>query len=349
MEYLPLTSAALIQWAANATIAFIVAFALTPLWTAVLYRYRLGKKVRNTGATPIFSLLHKSKEGTPTMGGVIIWATTALLFFVFSYFDSTNIASRAQTILPMGFLLMAAGVGLIDDLFNIFGRGPNSGGLRMRHRFIAYTFIAVIGAIWFWSKLEWSSIYVPFTGFVDIGFWFVPVFVLIIIATGFSVNEIDGLDGLAGGTLLVSFLVLSTVALFEGKFALSAFLALIVGSLLAFLWFNIHPARFFMGDTGAMSLGVMLGVVAILTHTELYLPVFGLLFVFESLSVIFQIIWRKLFGRKLLKSAPLHHHFEAIGWGEPKIVMRFWVVSGVAGVAAVLLILLDPSFPLLGR
>ncbi len=349
MAFLPLPAEALIQWAANATVAFTIAMAITPLWTSVLYRYRLGKRIRNTGLTPIFSLLHKSKEGTPTMGGVVVWATTVLLFVLFSFSESTTIFSRAQTLLPVGFLMMAALVGLFDDWLNIVGVGPHSGGLRMRHRLIAYTLIAVVGAIWFWSKLGWSSLYVPFVGFVDIGLAFVPLFVMIIIATGFSVNEIDGLDGLAGGTLLVSFMVVSIVALFEGKFELAALLALIIGSLLAFLWFNIHPARFFMGDTGAMSLGVTLGVVSILTHTELYLPIFGILFVLESASVIGQIAWRKIFKKKLLLSAPLHHHFEALGWSEPKIVMRFWVIAAVAGFAALMLIFLDPQFPLLGR
>ena len=342
------TSQALLQWVGYATITFVVAFACTPLLTSILYRYKLGKRIRNTGITPVFSRLHQSKEGTPTMGGIIVWSSV-LLVVVLGLLTAYPILSRSQTYLPLGFLLMAALVGLADDLMNIFGIGPNSGGMRMRQRIFLYTAIAAVGALWFTFKLEWSLLYVPWYGFVDIGWWFVPLFIVVIVATGFSVNEIDGLDGLAGGTLLVSYAAISVVAFLEGKYDLAAFIASIIGALLAFLWFNIHPARFFMGDTGAMSLGVTLGVVAILTHTELYLPIIGLLFVLESLSVMVQIFFRKVFKRKLFRSSPLHHHFEAIGWSEPKIVMRFWVIAAVTASVGLLLVFADPMFPLLLR
>ncbi len=341
------TSQALLQWVGYATITFVVAFACTPLLTAILYRYKLGKRIRNTGITPVFSRLHQSKEGTPTMGGIIVWGSVLLVVVTLGFLSSHSILSRAQTYLPLGFLVMAAVVGLADDLMNIFGIGPNSGGMRMRQRLALYTAIASVGAVWFTLKLDWSLLYIPWYGFVNIGWWFIPLFIVVIVATGFSVNEIDGLDGLAGGTLLVSFAAISVVAFLEGKYDLAAFIASIIGALLAFLWFNIHPARFFMGDTGAMSLGVTLGVVAILTHTELYLPIIGLLFVLESLSVIVQIFFRKVFERKLFRSSPLHHHFEAIGWSEPKIVMRFWVIAAVTASVGLLLIFADPMFPLL--
>lgn len=340
------TSQALLQWVGYATITFVIAFACTPILTAFLYRYKLGKRIRNTGITPVFSRLHQSKEGTPTMGGIIVWLSVIMVVVVLGFVPDYSILSRSQTYLPLGFLLMAALVGLADDLMNIFGVGPHSGGMRMRNRLFLYTAIAGVGALWFTAKLDWSLLYVPWMGFVDIGWWFIPFFILVIVATGFSVNEIDGLDGLAGGTLLVSFAALSLVAFLEGKYELAALIASIIGALLAFLWFNIHPARFFMGDTGAMSLGVTLGVVAILTHTELYLPIIGLLFVAESLSVIIQIFFRKAFKRKVFRSAPLHHHFEALGWSEPKIVMRFWVIAAVTASTGLLLIFADPMFPL---
>ena len=169
----------------------------------------------------------------------------------------------------------------------------------------------------------------------------IPIFIFIIVATAFSVNEIDGLDGLAGGTLLSAFAAYGAIAFLQGHYNLATFCGVIVGSLLAFLWFNIHPARFFMGDTGAMSLGVTLGIVAMLTNSALLLPIIGCLFVLESLSVIIQVLSKKLRGKKVFLSAPLHHHLEAIGWPEPKIVMRFWVISAVAAATGLIIALID--------
>lgn len=173
------------------------------------------------------------------------------------------------------------------------------------------------------------------------GWWIVPIFIFIIVATSFSVNEIDGLDGLAGGTLLAAFAAFGSIAFLQGKYDLATFCGVITGALLAFLWFNINPARFFMGDTGAMSLGVTLGIVAMLTNSVLLLPIIGFLFVVESLSVIIQVLSKKFLGRKVFLSSPLHHHLEAIGWPEPKIVMRFWVIAGVAAVIGVIVALLE--------
>ncbi|MBI2636585.1 MAG: phospho-N-acetylmuramoyl-pentapeptide-transferase, partial [Parcubacteria group bacterium] len=200
-----------------------------------------------------------------------------------------------------------------------------------------------VGSWWFFYKLAWDVLYVPFVGRFEIGWWYVPIFIFIIVATAFSVNEADGLDGLAGGLLLAAFGAFGAMAFVSGRFELAAFCGAIVGSLLAFLWFNINPARFFMGDTGAMGLGVTLGIVAMLTNTALFLPVVGLLFVVESGSVIIQTVSKRLFGKKVFISTPIHHHFEAIGWSEPKIVMRFWVISGVSAVVGVIVFLVDRS------
>jgi len=163
----------------------------------------------------------------------------------------------------------------------------------------------------------------------------------VIVATSFSVNEIDGLDGLAGGTLLASFLAYGVIAFAMARYDLATFCGIIVGSLLAFLWFNIMPARFYLGDTGSMSLGVTLGIIAMLTNYVLLLPIIGLLFVVEALSVIIQLSSKKFLGRKVFLSAPIHHHFEALGWPEPKIVMRFWVIAGITTVIGLILFLLD--------
>lgn len=335
------------------TTAFVLAMAWTPFLAHFLYKYKLGKQIRDEKSAPIMSSLHKNKSGTPTMGGLLVWVTTlflALLFFHLSewtnieIFKKFNFLTRSQTLLPLGALVASALVGLVDDYFNVRRIGPNGGGLRMRHRLIIYTLIAVVGAWWFYFKLDWDLIHVPFLGNFEIGWWYIPIFIFIIVATSFSVNESDGLDGLAGGLLLVSFAAFGAIAFSEGKIELAAFCGVISGSLLAFLWFNINPARFFMGDTGAMSLGVTLGIVAMLTNSVLLLPIIGFLFVVESFSVIIQILSKKLRGKKIFLSTPIHHHFEAKGWPEPKIVMRFWVVAGVMAVVGLIISLVDKGW-----
>lgn len=330
----------------------MVALLWTPLLTNFLYKYQLGKKIRAADSAPIMSALHQAKAGTPTMGGLLVWVTTLVLSLLFFYLDLIgvihfNFLSRAETVLPLGALVASAIVGLFDDWLDVKGKGIfGGGGLNIYHRLLIYTAIAVVGAWWFYSPsiLNWSIIHIPFVGNFDIGWWYIPVFIFIIVATAFSVNETDGLDGLAGGTLLAAFGAFGAIAFLQGKYDLATFCGVIVGSLLAFLWFNINPARFFMGDTGAMSLGVTLGIVAMLTNSALLLPIIGWLLVVESLSVIIQVLSKKLRGRKVFLSAPLHHHLEAIGWSEPKIVMRFWVISGVTAVIGVIVALLDKGF-----
>ena len=164
---------------------------------------------------------------------------------------------------------------------------------------------------------------------MQIGLWYIPLFIFVIVASAFSTNETDGLDGLAGGVLLFSFTALTAVAFILERYHLAAFGGATIGALLAFLWHNIYPARFFMGDTGSMSLGITLGVIAMLTNTALLLPFFAVILVVESLSVIIQMMSKKLFGRKIFHSTPIHHHFEALGWPESQITMRFWIVSAV--------------------
>lgn len=329
-------------------VSFVVAFLWTPLLTSLLYKYKLGKQVRDSTSAPIMSAMHQSKSGTPTMGGMLVWVTVfvmALFFYYLDLFDlvSFNFLTRSETLLPLGALVASAIVGLIDDWFNVKGWGPKGGGLSMKHRLGIYTLIAAVGAWWFYFKLGWDVFHVPFVGAMSIGWWYIPLFIFIIVATSFSVNETDGLDGLAGGTLLASFAAYGAIAFLQGKYDLASFCGVISGSLLAFLWFNINPARFFMGDTGAMSLGVTLGIVAMLTNSALLLPVIGLLFVLESASVIIQVLSKKIRGKKVFLSAPLHHHLEAIGWSEPKIVMRFWVISAVTAVSGLIIFLLDKA------
>ncbi|MDP2631785.1 MAG: phospho-N-acetylmuramoyl-pentapeptide-transferase [Candidatus Uhrbacteria bacterium] len=334
------------------TISFVIAFLWTPLLTHYLYKYRMGKTLRSVAQAPIFNRLHGKKAGTPTMGGVLIWLTVLVIALVFlglsvlfpgSYVGNLSFLTRGQTLLPLGALVASGLVGLADDFFNVRKIGKNGGGIDIRHRLILYTLIAIVGAWWFYFKLDWDMLHVPFLGVVNIGWWYVPLFILVIVGTSFSVNQTDGLDGLAGGTLVSAFGAFAVISILQERYELAAFCGVIMGALLAFLWFNIYPARFFMGDTGAMSLGVTLGIVAMLTNSALFLPVIGLVFVIEAFSTITQMISKKFFGRKVFKIAPIHHHFEAMNWPEPKVVMRFWVVSWVAAALGIALVLLDMS------
>lgn len=334
------------------SLAFLLAFFITPILTHFLYKYKLGKTIRSQSEAPVFSNLHSHKSGTPVMGGILVWFSTlvlALLFFYIAKFfpDSSlarlNFLTRAETLLPLGALIASSLVGLVDDWLNIRGQGIFKGGLRLWHRLLVYTVIAAIGSWWFFYKLDWDLLHVPFLGDFQIGLLYIPIFIFIIVATAFSVNEADGLDGLAGGLLLAAFTTFGAMAFVSGRTELATFCGVIVGALLAFLWFNINPARFFMGDTGAMGLGVTLGVIAMLTNTALFLPVICFLLVVESGSVIIQRLSKKLRGKKIWRSTPIHHHLEAIGWSEPKIVMRFWVISGVTAVVGLVLFLVDKS------
>lgn len=332
------------------TTSFIVAVVLTPALTHVLYKYKLGKQIRDANEAPIYAKMHAAKSGTPTMGGVLIWGTTLIIILLFSvlarYSDvlaDFSFLSRSETLLPLGALIASALVGLVDDAFNIKKLGSHGGGLRMRHRLLIYTVIATIGALWFYFKLDWDVLHIPFFGNFEIGWWYIPFFILVIVATSFSVNETDGLDGLAGGTLLAGFAIYGVIAFLLGRYDLAVFCSVIIGATLAFLWFNIYPARFIMGDTGAMSLGVTLGIIAMLTNYALLLPLIGFVFAIETLSALIQMLSKRLLGRKIFISAPLHHHLEAIGWPEPKIVMRLWIIAVVMSGIGLMLFLLDYS------
>lgn len=337
-----------------AAISFIVAAAATPLLTHFLYKYKLGKKIRNSGTTPVFSELHAHKEGTPTMGGILIWGSVLLLISIFSILPQIfpneilkhlNFLSRSETLLPLAALIISALIGLFDDWLDVRSKGVlGGGGLKLRHRILIYTLIAIVGALWFYFKLDWTVFHIPFFGSFEIGAWYIPLFILVIVATSFSVNETDGLDGLAGGTLLIAFMAFTVIAFALGRYDLATFCGAIIGALLAFLWFNIPPARFYMGDTGSMSLGVTLGIIAMLTNSALLLLFIGCIFIIESLSVIIQVLSKRFRGKKVFLSAPIHHHFQAVGWPESKIVMRFWIVAGIGTVLGLMIFLLDQKF-----
>lgn len=334
-------------------LAFAVALFSTPLLTHFLYKYKMGKQIRSVQSAPIFASMHAGKAGTPTMGGILIWGTVLVIAVAFSalaalapdtVFERLNFLTREQTYLPLGIMVVAAVIGLFDDLLGILKIGKNGGGLRMRERLLFYLAVAFIGAWWFYFKLQWSGIHVPFVGDFEIGLWYIPIFVFIITATAHSTNITDGLDGLAGGVAAIAFASYIFVAAALGKPDLAVFCSVVVGALLAFLWFNINPARFFMGDTGAMALGVSLGVIAMLTNTMFFLPLFALVMVMESLSVLVQLSSKKLRGgKKIFLSTPIHHHFEAIGWPETKVTMRFWIISAIAAFIGFALFVLERS------
>lgn len=330
---------------AVSTLSFIIAIVSAPALIRALVKWRMGKAIRPASEAPVYNALHAKKAGTPTMGGIIIWGTVLILALIpqlFAGLDEINFLSRSETWLPLGALAASALVGLLDDYLNVRGIGAHGGGIRARHRLLIYTLIALVGAIWFFVKLEWDVLRIPFVGVLSLGWWYMAIFVFIIVGTGFSVNAADGLDGLAGGLLLAAFMSYGAIAFAQGKYDLAALCAVIAGAIVAFLWFNIHPARFFLGDTGAMSLGVTLGMVAMLTNYGLLLPIICLPFMIESISVIMQVASKKLRnGKKVFRSTPLHHHFEAIGWPEPQIVMRAWMVSGVCAVIGLSIALAD--------
>lgn len=315
--------------------AFIVALSATPFLMRMLARVKAGKQIRTSESAPVYTGLHRNKAGTPTMGGIIIWGTVLALAVTFTvldllfdnFFGYLNFLDRAETYLPLAALFFAALLGLVDDVLGVMKIGSKGGGLSVRGKLVIYTLFSMVGAWWFYSKLGFTSFHIPFFGSFEIGIWYVPLFMFIIIASAFSANETDGLDGLLGGVSLLAFGALTVVAFTLERYDLAAMGAAVIGALLAFLWFNIYPARFFMGDTGSMSLGITMGVIAILTNTVALLPFFAIILVMETLTVIMQMISKKLFKRKIFRSTPIHHHFEALGWPESQVTMRFWIIA----------------------
>lgn len=315
--------------------AFFIGIALAPFLTDFLYEHRLWKKragkVDPSGnATPIFNELHKEKEvGTPRMGGVLIWAsvliTVGFLWILSSLFpqdlllQKLNFLSRNQTWLPLFTLIVGSLVGLLDDILQVTNKGSYvAGGLPFSKRLLTVIFLGLIGGFWFYSRLGMTSIGIPFYGPLELGLFFIPFFILVMLAI-FSSGVIDGLDGLSGGVMAIIFSAYAGIAYFQNQIDLAAFCTVLVGGILAFLWFNIPPARFYMSETGMLGLTTTLTVVAFLTDAVVVLPIIALPLFATSLSVIIQLTSKKLRGKKVFLVAPLHHHFEAIGWPATKL------------------------------
>lgn len=337
-----------------AAISFFAALLITPPWMKIIHKYFSKKKVIREDVAPIFSKLHAKKQGTPIGGGVIIWGTVLIVIFGFWLFAQIfpgsplaklNFFSRSQTLLPLGALIISAILGLIDDLWSIKGRGEKGRGLKMSDRFVFYTLLGFGGAWWFYYKLDWNFINIPFLGDVTLGFWYMLFFAFIIVSSAFSANETDGLDGLFGGVALTILATLGVIAFVQERMDLVVFVAAIIGALIAFLWNNIYPAKFFMGDTGAMALGTTIGVIAMFLNVPLLLPIIGVIFVIESGSVILQLWSKKFRGKKIFLSTPIHHHFEALGWPEMQVTMRFWMISAIGAILGLIIFFVDSKIP----
>jgi len=336
-------------------LSFGIAALITPILTHFLYKNRIKIKIKDKSVDgdklTYVNKLHAHKKGTPTMGGILVWGTvlilTALMTFMApflveitgeAWFGRLNFLSRNQTWLLLFALVSSALLGLADDYMSIKKIGSNKGGgMRFAVRLIWLTLISAAGAWWFFTKLEYNFIHIPAVGDFNIGFWYIPLFMGVILSMAISSNETDGLDGLNAGILIQAFSIFALIAFFQGRFDIAAFCAATGGALLAFLWFNFYPARFFMGDTGAVSLGATLGVVALLTNTVLVLPFVVFIYFVESFSVIIQLFAKKVFKKKVFLAAPIHHHFEAKGWPETKVTVRFWIINGLMACIGLLI------------
>lgn len=351
------------------TLAFIVGIAFTPLWTHYLYKYKLwkkkaGKTALDGSSANVFNELHKDREvGTPRMGGVVIWVSAisvalgiwAIANILGTGFSKLDFISRDQTWIPLITLFIGACVGLIDDILEIQGSRKEipTGGLSLKKRIALVGTIGLIWGVWFYSKLGVDAIGLPFGYTLFIGWGIIPLFAIVMLAL-YSGGVIDGLDGLSGGIFATMFAAYSGIAFYQNQINLAALCATIAGAVLAFLWFNIPPARFYMTETGSMALTMSLTVVAFMTdalsdklnpaipggYGLLVLPIIALPLLITSASNILQIFSKKFRGKKLFKIAPLHHHFEALGWPSYKVTMRYWIIGVVVAIFGLTLALI---------
>jgi phospho-N-acetylmuramoyl-pentapeptide-transferase len=316
--------------------AFILGLMLGSPYIRLLRRLRMGKQIRREGPQS-----HYAKQGTPTLGGVLVIAVVTLLWLVvLAILDEPQRGDFvAQTIVPIGALVAVGILGFIDDYIDIL----YGFGIRGRHKLVWQLVVALVGSVYIQRHFAITGVFVPMVGEVEIGaVAFVALAVFAVISTSNGVNLSDGLDGLSGGTLVFAFLSFTFIAAARGFPWLAILCAAIVGALLAYLWFNVHPAEFIMGDVGSLSLGAVLATVALTTGFVLLLPVAGVIYVLENLSVILQVGSFKLRGKRIFRMAPIHHHFELIGWPEEKVTIRFWIIGAVAGIAAAILAFATP-------
>ena len=318
-------------------LTFLVGIVATPWFLRFLKKNRIGKQLRvetvDGREASVFRHYHKKKSGTPTMGGLLIWGSilfTILFSRLLAYLGVVehSLLQRGQVYLPLFTLITLGVLGAVDDYWNVCGFGKKKGGLDVLPKVIFLLTVSIVGALWFHLQLKYDTIHVPFYGDLFVNGWYVPIFMFILIGTANAVNVTDGLDGLAGGLLIIGFISFGTIAYIEGLFVLAGFCGIVVAAIAAFLWNNVPPALFYMGDTGSMALGGTLAVIAMMIDQVLVLPLIGAIFVIEMLSVIIQLTSKKLRnGKKIFRAAPIHHHFEALEWGESKVTMRLWIVG----------------------
>jgi phospho-N-acetylmuramoyl-pentapeptide-transferase len=316
--------------------SFLLGLLLGAPYIRLLRRLRIGQNIRPEGPAT-----HHRKQGTPTMGGLlVILVVTALWFIVLAVLPESQRADFVpQTIVPLGALIAVGLLGMLDDLVNVrYGFG-----IRGRHKLVWQFCVAVVAAVYIQRHFAVTGVFLPLAGETEIGaVAFVVLAVFVIMATSNGVNLTDGMDGLGGGTCVFAFLSVAFIAAARGYPWLVVFCAAMVGALLAFLWFNVHPAEVFMGDTGSLAFGATLAIVALTTGFVLLLPVFGVIFVAETLSVILQVGSFKLRGKRIFRMSPLHNHFELIGWPEEKVTIRFWLIGALAGIVAAILAFATP-------
>ncbi|HRH25922.1 MAG TPA: hypothetical protein PLF31_00390 [Candidatus Paceibacterota bacterium] len=342
-------------------ISFCIGIAITPFWTHYLYANKLWKKKAGKLASDgtsavVFNEIHKDKEvGTPRLGGVIIWASaiiTIALFWLSRYVLPEGLAakidflSRSQTWIPLVALIIGALIGYADDMMEIKGsRDHHAGGLSLRKRLAIVTAIGLSVGAWFFYKLDVVSIGIPFYGPLFVGFLIIPIFIFVLLAI-YASGVIDGIDGLSGGVFASAFAAYAGIAFFQDQYDIAAFSATITGGILAFLWFNIPPARFYMTETGSMALTITLGIVAFMTDSLgggiglLILPIVALPLAVTVFTNVLQVLSKRIRGKKIFHVAPIHHHFEALGWPSYKVTMRYWIISVVSAIFGIVIALL---------
>lgn len=360
-----MTNLSLLKLFLPALMTFVLGIAITPFFTDFFYRHKMWKKTaRNIdgdkACDEMSSEFKRITNGhtevelhTPRVGGMIIWASICLsaliLFLIPTFFPNDvsqklNFLSKEQTLLPFVALLVGAALGLLNDLLTVRAvKGTFVNGLPRRYMISMIALAGLTFALWFFFKLGDAQIMIPFVHqTVYLGLWFIPVFLIVFMGT-FSSGVIDGIDGLAGGVMAMIFASLSIISYFQNQIDIAAFCLVVSGAILSFLWFNIPPARFWMGETGMLGLLFALVVVVFLTDTVLILPIIAFPLVITALSSAIQIIAKKIYGPvrgKVFRVAPLHHHFEAIGWSREKITMRYWIISTMFAVVGVIVALI---------
>jgi phospho-N-acetylmuramoyl-pentapeptide-transferase len=341
-------------------ICFVIGILITPAFTRYFYRFKLWKGMsrskNDVAMSEEFQKLHndETETNTPRVGGIIIWGSVLLtigLIYVLKLtvdgpvFGKLDFLSRNQTLIPLLALLFGGLFGLFEDFVEILTDRFSmlKQGLPSKYLIVIVATIGFFIAIWFYTKLGMNTIYVPFFGYWQVGIWFIPIFILVTLGT-FSSRVIDGVDGLAGGVMAITYGAFGIIAFIQNQVDIATFCMVIAGGILAFLWFNIPPARFYMGETGMLALTLSLVCIVFLTDSVFLFPIVGALLVATSISSTIQIISKRLRGPvkgKVFRVAPLHLHFQAIGWTREKITMRYWILSLMFAVLGVVIALIS--------